>query len=270
MSGSGRLRLSQLTIYPIKSARGISLDQWEVDDFGLRLDRRWMVVDQRGEFISQRSEPRMALVVPSIVDGRLKVEAPGMPPLELKPNPPATVRAEVTVWEGHCQATWLGEGPAGWFSRYLDSPVSLVYMDEETVRPANPLYAPEDTRVSFTDGYPFLLISEASLVDLNRRLDLPLPMNRFRPNLVVSGGEPYQEDHWREIQIGEIPMQVVKPCARCVITTTDQATGERAKEPLRTLATYRKVNGGVMFGQNVVHRGRGRLQVGDYLSLNKS
>ena len=254
------LRLSQLTIYPIKSARGIPLEQWEVEDFGLRLDRRWMVVDQRGEFISQRSQPRMALVVPSVADGRLSVEAPGMPLLELNQKPSATVTAEVTVWESHCQATWLGEGPARWFSQYLGSPVSLVYMDDASVRLANPAYVPEGTRVSFTDGYPFLLISEASLADLNRRLSDPLPMNRFRPNLVISGGEPYQEDHWRGLQIGEIAMQVVKPCLRCAITTTDQITGARGKEPLRTLATYRTSEGGVMFGQNVVHRGRGRLR----------
>ena len=129
------------------------------------------------------------------------------------------------------------------------------------------MFAPPGTRVSSADGFPFLLISEESLADLNRRLAQPLPMNRFRPNLVVAGAEPYAEDEWNRIEVGGIPMRVVKPCDRCVVTTTDQATGERGKEPLRTLATYRNRGGEVMFGQNVVHERRGRLRVGDQVNV---
>ena len=136
-------------------------------------------------------------------------------------------------------------------------------MAEEVVRPANPGFAPPGVRVGFADGFPFLLISEESLADLNRRLVDPLPMNRFRPNLVVAGGEPYGEDRWGRFEIGGVRLQVVKPCERCLVTTTDQATGERGKEPLRTLATYRKVGNDLMFGQNVVHENTGRLRVGD-------
>jgi uncharacterized protein YcbX len=136
-------------------------------------------------------------------------------------------------------------------------------MPDDTLRPANPAFAPQGTRVSFADGYPFLLISEESLADLNGRLPRPVPMDRFRPNLVVAGGAPYAEDGWTRIGVGGLAMRVVKPCPRCVVTTTDQATSERTPEPLRTLATYRKVNGEVMFGQNVIHENSGRVRVGD-------
>lgn len=261
------IRLAGLNLYPIKSARGIALSEWDVDDFGLRYDRRWMVVDGGGEFISQRTHPQLALVIPSIEDGALKIEGPGRPPLRVPLDPLPAIATRVSIWEHSCSASWLGEGPARWFSDFLGCPASLVHMPASTIRPANPVFAPAGTRVSFADAYPFLLISEASLVDLNRRLRVPLPMNRFRPNLVVAGCEPYEEDDWRSIRIGEIPLEIVKPCDRCVITTTDQMTAERGKEPLRTLATYRNVDGKVLFGQNVVHRGRGRLQVGDRVLL---
>jgi uncharacterized protein YcbX len=257
------IRLSGLTIYPIKSARGIPLEGSEVDQFGLRYDRRWMVVNPSGEFLSQRTHPRLALIVPQIDGDTLRITAPEMPPLELPLRPKDTVRSRVAVWGDICSAAWLGEDAAGWFSDFLDCVCSLVHMPDSVVRPADPELAPLETRVSFADGFPFLLISEESLADLNRRMTHPLPMNRFRPNLVVAGGEPYGEDEWHRIEIGGIPMRVVKPCGRCVVTTTDQATAERGKEPLRTLATYRNWGGEVMFGQNVVHENQGRLSLGD-------
>jgi hypothetical protein len=257
------MRLTGIHIYPIKSARGISLDASEVDEFGLRYDRRWMVVDQSGMFLSQRSHPRLALVVPSIGDGTLRVDAPGMPPLQTPLHPKDSVATSVTVWDDTCSATWVGERAAEWFSEFLGAPCSLVHMGDDVVRPANPAFAAPDVRVGFADGFPFLLISEESLADLNRRLVVPLPMNRFRPNLVVAGGEAYGEDTWGRIEIGGVRLQVVKPCERCLVTTTDQATGERGKEPLRTLAAYRRVGNDLMFGQNVVHENPGRLRVGD-------
>jgi hypothetical protein len=257
------MRLTALNVYPIKSARGISLREGEVDEFGLHYDRRWMVVDPSGTFLSQRSHPRMALVVPSITGGVLRVEAPGMSPLETPLQPSHTVSTEVEVWGDPCRATWVGEEAANWFTQFLRSPCSLVHMPGDVVRPADPAFAPAGARVSFADGFPFLLISEESLADLNCRLADALPMNRFRPNLVVAGGEPYAEDGWSRVRIGDLPLTVVKPCPRCVVTTTDQATTERSREPLRTLATYRKVNGEVMFGQNAVHESTGRLRLGD-------
>jgi uncharacterized protein YcbX len=264
------IRLTGLNIYPLKSARGIPLDESEVDEFGLRYDRRWMVVDESGAFLSQRSHPRLALVVPSIRDGWLQVDAPDMPTLRTPLHPKDTVATSVTVWDDTCSATWVGHQAAEWFSRFLGCPCALVHMADQVVRPADPAFSPAGARVSFADGFPFLMISEASLADLNRRLSDPLPMNRFRPNLVVAGGEPFAEDDWKSLEIGGVRLRVVKPCARCVVTTTNQTTAERGKEPLRTLATYRKVAGEVMFGQNVVHEGPGRLRVGDPVIVGHS
>jgi hypothetical protein len=260
-------QLTGLNIYPIKSARGIPLEESAVDQFGLKYDRRWMVVDEAGVFLSQRTHPGLALVVPRIADGALLVDAPGMPTLQAPLHPESVVATRVTVWNDTCPATWVGNGAAEWFSDFLGSACSLVHMGEQVVRPANPVFSPRGARVSFADGFPFLLISEESLGDLNSRLADPLPMNRFRPNLVVTGGEPYAEDGWGSIEIGGVRLRVVKPCDRCLVTTTDQATGERGKEPLRTLATYRKVGNEVMFGQNVVHENTGRLRVGDVVTI---
>jgi uncharacterized protein len=260
------LTLSSITVYPVKSAAGIAFEEWEVDQFGLRYDRRWMVVNQAGEFLSQRSHPRLALVTTSILNGTLRLEAPEMAALEIPLRPEPTVYTRVRVWNDRCGATWMGERPARWFSDFLGLACNLVHMADETLRPADRTYAPEGTRVSFADAFPFLIISEASLIDLNRRLAEPLPMNRFRPNLVIAGADPYAEDGWDLLEINGVRLKVVKPCARCVITTTDQATAERGKEPLRTLGQYRKSWGKVMFGQNAVHETTGRLRVGDRVS----
>jgi uncharacterized protein len=256
------LRLTSLAVYPIKAAAGISVLHWEVDSFGLRHDRRWMVVDSRGLLVSQRTHPRLALVRPTVREDGLTLDAPGVQPLELSLNPTGSVVVKATIWDEACDAVWLGPRPAKWFSDVLGSPCELVYMPEATVRPADPAYAPDGVRVGFADAFPFLLISEESLADLNARLAQPLPMNRFRPNLVIAGGEPYAEDRLERFEAGGIAFHVVKSCDRCVVTTTDQETTERGVEPLRTLATYRKVDGKVMFGQNVVHLGTGSLSVG--------
>jgi uncharacterized protein YcbX len=256
------LRLTALHVYPIKSAGGCSVQEWEVDSFGLRYDRRWMVVDQRGQFITQRTHPRLALVRPEIDADLLRVTAPGMPALELPLHPAPSVTTTAVVWRDTCEAVWTGERPGAWFSEALGAPCSLVYMPVDTVRPADPAFAPPGVRVSFADAFPFLLISEESLEDLNRRLPAPLPMNRFRPNLVIRGDRPHVEDSLTAFRLCEIDFRVVKPCDRCVVTTTDQETTERGVEPLRTLATYRKVGGEVMFGQNVIQLGTGSLNVG--------
>jgi len=257
------LHLSRLHVYPIKSAGGLTPDEWEVDAFGLRHDRRWMVVDATGRMLSQRTHPELALVRPALAGETLRVDAPGMPALELPLRPSGSVRVTVAVWDDVCRAIWTGERAARWFSDILGADGSLVYMPDDSVRPADPQYAPEGSRVSFADAFPFLLLSEESLADLNRRMDLPVPMNRFRPNLVITGGRPYQEDAMMEFRIGALAFRVVKPCDRCVVTTTDQATAERGPEPLRTLARYRRRDGKVFFGQNAVHQGLGRLRVGE-------
>jgi uncharacterized protein YcbX len=167
------------------------------------------------------------------------------------------------VWEDSLAVVAPDHKADDWFSNYLGHEAMLAYMPSSVMRPVDAQYAPDGGRASFADGFPFLLVGEASLADLNARLATPVPMNRFRPNLVVSGSLPFAEDAWRHVTIGGIPMQVVKPCARCVVTTTDQVTLERGHEPLRTLATFRRQEGKVMFGQNVVHYGTGMLRVGD-------
>jgi len=261
----GELTLTALYVYPLKSAAALSPLEWEVDGFGLEHDRRWMVVDTAGKMISQRTHPRLALVRPELGDGTLRLESEGMPALELPLRPRPAVTTTVIVWGDCCEATWAGERAERWLSDLLDTECSLVHMPEETNRLADPKYAPVETRVSFADAYPFLLLSEESLGELNGRMTKPLPMNRFRPNLVIRGGEAFEEDRLTTFELGPLHFRAVKPCDRCVVTTTDQETGARGVEPLRTLASYRNWDGLVYFGQNLVHHGVGRLQVGEAL-----
>ena len=260
-----KLTLTALHVYPLKSAAALSPLAWEVDGFGLEHDRRWMVVDSAGKMISQRSHPRLALVRPEVGDGTLRLEIDGMPVLELPLRPRPVVTTAAVVWNDRCKATWGGERAARWVSDILEITCSLVHMPEETTRLANPDYAPAGTRVSFADAYPFLLLSEESLADLNGRTMKPVPMNRFRPNVVVKGGRAFDEDRLTSFELGPLRFRAVKPCDRCVVTTIDQATGARGAEPLRTLAEYRKRGGQVYFGQYLVHVGVGRLQVGEAL-----
>jgi uncharacterized protein YcbX len=250
----------------VKSCGGFSPSEWEVDRFGLRYDRRWMVVDLAGQFITQREEPRLALIRPALVDHSLVLRAPNMPDLALPLTPPARERVPVQVWDDTTEGVLVGPEAAQWLSRFLGKLVRLLWMPDDIVRSTDPMYA-AGYQVSFADGFGFLLISQASLDELNLRLETPLPMNRFRPNLVVSGAQPFAEDGWRDLRLGGLDLSVVKPCGRCVVTTTDQDTAERGVEPLRTLATFRRRDGQVMFGQNVVHRGIGRMVVGTPLEV---
>lgn len=271
--GVADVQLSAITVYPIKSAAGIPLDRAAVDDFGLRHDRRWMLVDGAGRFLTQRVLPRLALIRVALTDEALEVTAPGMPPLEVPFEPVRPVARQVEVWRDRCEALGYDGGVSRWFAEFLGVECGLVYFPADGARPADPAHAPPGTRVGFADGFPFLLISQASLDDLNARLDArhqpPVPMNRFRPNLVIDGCAPFAEDGWREIRVGGIRFTLVKPCARCSIPAVDQATGERGTEPTRTLATYRRRDGKVWFGQNLVHHDRGMLRVGDAVSVGR-
>ena len=255
-------RLLGLYYYPIKSCRGTSLTEAVVGVRGIAADRHWMVVDERGTFLSQRELPRMALIAPRLGGGGLEVGAPGMPPLTVAVGHDGR-RADVNVWDDRCAAIDEGDAAAEWFTRFLGTACRLVRMPDDEVRHVDPTYASPGDQVGFADGFSFLLTSRASLDELNRRLPTPLPMNRFRPNLVIDGVTAFEEDGWRHIRIDGITFTVAKPCARCVTTTTDQNTAERSKEPLRTLATFRQVAGkGVMFGQNLIHDRTGVLHVG--------
>ena len=261
--------LSALHVYPIKSCAGLSVSEWEVDAYGLKHDRRWMVVTPGGRFITQRELPALAMVRAEIAPPHLRVSAPGYPDL-VTPLAPLGGRPVATrVWNDALQVVAPDHKADEWFSDYLGHEVLVAYMPETVVREVNRDYAPDGGRTGFADAFPFLLIGEASLADLNGRLATPLPMNRFRPNLVVRGCGAFAEDGWRHITVAGIPMQVVKSCARCVITTTDQETLARTDEPLRTLASYRRQNNQVVFGQNVAHYGTGVLHVGDPIAVNE-
>jgi uncharacterized protein YcbX len=260
------LILSALYIYPVKGLKGISVEASRCTGRGLERDRRWMVVDADGEFISQRTVPKMATVWTDIDGDTLTLSAPDVDSVSLPVAPAADADTRVTVWSSTLEAAAPAPEADAWLSRYLGMPCRLVYMPPGARRNSNPRYAGPDKAVSFADGYAYLVCTEASLAELNARLAAKshgaLPMNRFRPNLVIAGGRPFAEDALADFRIGALRFRAVKPCDRCVVTTTDQATAERDHEPLRTLATYRKWDGKVFFGQNVVHQGTGRLSVG--------
>jgi uncharacterized protein YcbX len=262
-SNNGTPILSRLYVYPIKSCGGISLESAELDTTGLRHDRRWMLVDATGGFVSQRTVPRMALISVSIGDESLTVHATGMVDLEVPFDGESGGSIGVEVWGDAQRGVPVGEEADRWFGRFLGGDYRLVRQPEDDVRPVDSVYAADGDRTSFADRFPFLLISEASLEDLNGRLESPLPMNRFRPNLVVRGCGPYAEDGWGNVRIGGTDFRVAEPCRRCAITTTNQETAERGKEPLRTLATYRKSAGEVEFGRNLIHTSPGNVSVGD-------
>jgi len=263
----GAIALSGLTVYPVKSAAGIPLSTARVDARGLVGDRRWMVVDVTRSFLTQRAHPRLALIAVAADGDRLVLTAPGLPALAVSTPPEGAPTVRVGVWGDECDAIPAGRDAATWLSRHLNQSCELVYMPEDSHRPVARSAGVPPAEVGFADAYPFLLISEGSLEDLNRRLVEPLPMNRFRPNLVVRGCPPYGEDGWRRFRIGRILFHVVSPCSRCTTTTVDQRTGERGREPLATLATYRRVENQVMFGQNLVHEGVGGLAVGDEVTV---
>ena len=263
------IKLSGIYIYPIKSAAGISLKTAQVENRGFQYDRRWMLVDDTGKFLTQRQLPRMALITVLLEEEKLVIKAQNREILSIPLHLDSSEHIPVQVWNDICDAIPMGEEVSQWFSEFLEISCQLVYMPESTFRPVNSHYAIHNEQVSFTDGFPFLLISEASLQDLNKRLDEPIPMNRFRPNLVVSGCKAFAEDSWRQIRIGSISFNVVKPCERCVITTVDQAQGIRGKEPLPTLAQYRRLNGKILFGQNLIHRNIGALKVGDSVEIGR-
>lgn len=255
--------LSGITIYPIKSCGGIECASAFLEPQGFQYDRRWMVVDEGGRFLTQREHPRMTLIQPAIEDERLRVEAPGMPVLRVSLNASNTEPVPVQVWSDRVTAGSVGEEASRWFSAFLGLRCLLVTMTERSHRRVPSKHATNGEVVSFADAFPLLLISEESLADLNARLPSPVPMRRFRPNLVVRGCAAFAEDGWKLIRIGNIPLRVVKPCVRCTITTVDTETAERGKEPLRTLATFRARGNDVLFGQNLLHSANGWLHVGD-------
>jgi uncharacterized protein YcbX len=265
--------LSEINIYPVKSLAGISLKESKIERRGLEFDRRWMLIDEDNKFLTQREFPKMATVKTEILNDGLQVSS-GESSLKFAFAPQNGETRPVKIWSSRCRAKIYESAVNEWFSDVLQTNCRLAVMPEETRRKVNYFYAVQkDDHVSFADGYPFLLIGENSLADLNSRLEEDLPMNRFRPNFVVAEAEGFAEDSWKKIKIGETVFHVVKPCARCVMTTIEQTTGEKdGKEPLKTLATFRipkrSVKKKILFGQNLIAESAGGvLRVGDRVEV---
>jgi uncharacterized protein len=272
---SGTLRLTDIWRYPVKSCRGQRLTDALVEPWGLAGDRRWMLVDADGRFVTAREHPRLVLVTPTLLeDGAIRLAAPGLADLVVAvPEPGQTALAPVRVWSSELDAAMAGDEAGRWLSKVAGVDVRLVYLDDPTRRATNPDYSQNGDVVSFADGYPLLLTSEDSLKQLNEWIaegksssEGPLPMMRFRPNVVVAGATAFAEDGWRLVSIGGVRFRVAKGCGRCVLTTVDPDTAGKGKEPLATLARYRRWDGNVWFGVNLIPdapREGGRLHRGD-------
>ncbi len=260
-----QMRVTELNVYPIKSCGQVRVAAASVEPRGLAGDRRYMLVDGRGRFLSQRRYPRMALIRLERAASGFRVTAPDAPGLDLPRVLHTDAQRSVRVWHSELRAAVAGAMINNWFSAFLGFAVELVYMGAAHERALKPGRGRPEDRVSFADGAPLLLLSEASLAELNGRLAQPVTMRRFRPNLVVSGAEPFAEDRWRRIRVGEAEFEVAWACTRCVLTTVDPATGHKHPdgEPLATLGTFRRVSEGIIFGQNLIPRRLGRVQVGD-------
>ncbi|MCH7410065.1 MOSC domain-containing protein [Belliella sp. DSM 111904] len=260
--------LKDIYIYPIKSLGGIRLESAILEERGIQLDRRWMLVDENGNFLSQRTYPDMALIQVELSGNELVInnKKTSQRPLSIPFDDGTEELISVQIWEDTVQAQVVSEEANTWFSEALGMKCILVKMPNHVERKVNTKYAVNNESVSFADGMPFLLIGQSSLEDLNNKLSVPVPMDRFRPNFVFEGGDAFVEDKLKTIKIGASTFQIVKPCARCVMTTINQETGEKGKEPLKTLSSYRTINNKVMFGQNMVLIEGAEVRVGDTLS----
>ncbi|MFP3989780.1 MOSC N-terminal beta barrel domain-containing protein [Streptomyces sp. E11-3] len=263
--------LHSIHVYPLKSVGGHSPADAAVQPWGLAGDRRWMLVDAEGRHVTQRPQPRLALAAAEpLPGGAIRLSAPGREPLTVSvPDPAHSVPVE--VWRDKVEAALADTAAHEWISDYLGAELRLVHLDDPaTRRPIDPGFARPGETVSFADGFPLLLTTLSSLDALNSLIaqgdhadEGPLPMDRFRPNVVVDGTAPWAEDDFRRIAIGEVTFRVTKPCGRCVVTTTDQRTAERGKEPLRTLARHRRFGDQLVFGQNLVPEQEGTIRLGD-------
>lgn len=262
-----QLTVEQLFYYPVKSLHGVEVDAVTLDDFGPAGDRRWMLVDEEGRFITQREQPQLALVHSALQHGVLTLSIPG----QETPVPVTASERErrVLVWRDWVKAQLAEPGPAELLSDWLGVRVELAYMPESSVRPVDRNYVPEDRRVSFADGFPFLITHTASLAALSQRIGESVDMRRFRPNIVVSGGDAFDEDRWVRLHRDDFTLDLVKPCSRCLMTTVHPDDGVRSDnlQPLRELGRFRRTPDGVLFGVNAVHSGPATLRVGDTFDI---
>ncbi|MGZ4956568.1 MAG: MOSC domain-containing protein [Methylobacter sp.] len=261
------LLLSGIFIYPVKSLAGISANSWPVTGKGFQHDRKWMIIDNDRQFLSQRKLPKMALIKTALTNKNLILSAPGMENLSLPIEPVDGHIINSIIWHDQCDARSVSTEADQWLSDFLKQDCRLVYQPDEVIRPVDPDYAKSTDKVAFSDGFPFLIISENSLTALNHDMQLNLPMARFRPNLVISGCPAYAEDSWRKITIDSIDFRLPKPCSRCAIPTIDPETAQTGKEPLTTLNRTRKWQNQVYFGQNALHDQCGQLTVGDAVHI---
>jgi len=263
------LKLTEILVYPVKSLAGISLQNSEVKSLGLIDDRCLMLVDKNGLFISQRKFPQLALLTVRAVAGQLVIVAAGKVELVIDHTSFSHSKINVRVWNDDCDSFVANNTINDWFSQLLDKQVYLVKYDFDFPRKSDPHYSKSGDIVSFADGFPLLLISNASLFDLNSKLEEAVSMTNFRPNLVIEGCSEYEEELWEKIRIGENEFDLVKKCSRCVLTTIDPKTGTKSSsgEPLKTLSSYRETADGVMFGMNLIPRNSGRISVGDRIEV---
>lgn len=277
------MKVTGINIYPVKSLGGISLEECSIEKRGFKFDRRWMLTDKNGEFFTQREFPKMATLSIEIKDDSLQISTSANEKIEVPFEFEKNQTQKVTVWNSVCDAFVLPEDINEWFSNVLETNCQIVYMPDESERKINELFRQNSEIVSFADGYPFLVIGENSLNDLNEKLETKLPMNRFRPNIVIDGAEAFAEDRWKKIRIGDSVFRSTKPCARCVMTTVEQNSGEfDGKEPLKTLAKYRLAKdifpnelealdlgaNSVLFGQNLVAENfGGKIKLGDEVKI---
>jgi uncharacterized protein YcbX len=262
--------LSEIIIYPIKSLAGISVKHWQVNEKGLLYDRKWMLIDENNKFLSQRRLHKMALITTSMVENSLVLSAPAMENITLLLDDSNEGEEVITeIWQDQCPARCISTTMDEWFSCFLKIPCRLVYQPENITRSVDPRYAKTTDKVYFSDGFPFLIISEASLNALNEAMDLELTMARFRPNLVIANCDAYAEDYWRKISIGNINFRLPKPCSRCSVPAINPISAEITKEPLTTLSRLRKWQGKVYFGQNALHDEAGVLTLGNDVVINE-
>lgn len=264
------LQISQLFVYPIKSLPGIALSEARVTDRGLEHDRRWMLIDENNTFLSQRELPEMVFFDIRIGEDGLFVSSLKDHSTILIPYQPLKIETvQATVWDDTCTGQLVSDEADAWFSDKLGFPCRLVYMPDDSHRLVEEKYRIDQNVTSFSDGYPFLIIGQTSMDDLNERMGITLPITNFRPNIVFTGGEANVEDEMAHFKVGGVHFYGVKLCARCPVPTIDQATGIRGKEPIKTLATYRRRNNKVVFGQNLLHKGEGVLRIGDLIEVKK-
>ncbi|MFF2382423.1 MOSC domain-containing protein [Streptomyces sp. NPDC058108] len=272
----GNAELHSIHVHPVKALRGRSPRDAVVEPWGLAGDRRWALIDDGGKVVTQRGRPRLALAAAELLPGGVRLSAPGQASLDVPvPDPAAADHVTLDLFGDKVEAVLAGTAAHVWCSAYLGSETRLVHLDDPAVRrPVDPRYGRPGETVSLADGYPLLVTTLASLDALNSLIaggdhahEGPLPMNRFRPNVVVAGTEPWAEDDWTRVTIGDVPFRVIKMCGRCVVTTTDQETAERGREPLRTLGRHRRFGSRLIFGQNLVPEATGVVRVGDPVTV---